>query len=325
MEEERSAEESTLKQQNDSERPATSATLSLGAGLNEGGPETLVPSKFHPGRPGFAGSKLKVAKRSYTAHPIVPAESNDVVSVAKAMHREKFGSRLQKLFEPETEAAIKAMQSGVYVGWRCPEYTWDCIRVGDTSMCFCGHNLTEHKQYEGVKSQAPCSVRECRCRSYAFIPSRPEDVGEFWLQRRPSFDPSKWKAKCRCKHPHTDHCATGLRQCSVQGCRCGQFQSNFLCAACDRHWEEHGTFFDTEDKRVKKGLPHGEEYLPFAEIPRLRNMALTGKGNDSRKYRSLTNGSAPPLAIKDGPKPAQVDNNTPVPFGYQKPKQSPFA
>ena len=29
------------------------------------------------------------------------------------MHREKFGERLQSLFAPETEAAIKALESGM--------------------------------------------------------------------------------------------------------------------------------------------------------------------------------------------------------------------
>ena len=40
--------------------------------------------------------------------------------------------------------------------------------------------------------------------------------------------------------------------------RCGQFESNFLCAACDRHWEDHETYFDTEKSRKEKGLPHGK-------------------------------------------------------------------
>ena len=42
------------------------------------------------------------------------------------------------------------------------------------------------------------------------------------------------------------------------GCGCSQFNSDFLCAACDRHWELHETFFDTEDSRREKGLPVGE-------------------------------------------------------------------
>ena len=32
--------------------------------------------------------------------------------MAEAMHREKFGEKLQNLFAPETEAAIKALESG---------------------------------------------------------------------------------------------------------------------------------------------------------------------------------------------------------------------
>uniref|UniRef100_H2YNM9 Family with sequence similarity 221 member B n=1 Tax=Ciona savignyi TaxID=51511 RepID=H2YNM9_CIOSA len=170
--------------------------------------------------------------------------------------------------------------------------------------------------HPGPKSQAPCAVGECQCRAFAFIPSRPEDVGEFWLQRRKNFDPSTWKAKCRCKHPHTEHAAIGLRSC--RSCRCAQFESNFLCAACDRHWEDHETFFDTEAARMEKGLPHGEEYLPFAEIPQLRNMALTGKTEDSVKYKSITRGRE---VIKPS---APADNNTPVPFGYHKSNANPF-
>lgn len=41
------------------------------------------------------------------------------------------------------------------------------------------------------------------------------------------------------------------------GCGCGHFISNFLCAACDRHWEDHETFFETEDVRAANGLPVG--------------------------------------------------------------------
>lgn len=43
----------------------------------------------------------------------------------------------------------------------------------------------------------------------------------------------------------------------VAGCGCGHFISNFLCAACDKHWEDHETFFETEDVRVANGLPVG--------------------------------------------------------------------
>lgn len=42
------------------------------------------------------------------------------------------------------------------------------------------------------------------------------------------------------------------------GCGCNSFESNFLCAACDRRWEEHETFFETEETRRRGGRPYGE-------------------------------------------------------------------
>ena len=41
-------------------------------------------------------------------------------------------------------------------------------------------------------------------------------------------------------------------------CGCGAFDSNFLCAACDKHWEQHETVFESEADRIDKGLPVGK-------------------------------------------------------------------
>lgn len=38
---------------------------------------------------------------------------------------------------------------GLYIGWRCPHYLWDCFRIGDESRCFCGHLLKEHQIISG--------------------------------------------------------------------------------------------------------------------------------------------------------------------------------
>ncbi|XP_041087208.1 uncharacterized protein LOC121301691 isoform X1 [Polyodon spathula] len=89
----------------------------------------------------------QVVTKGFTIKPIVPAKKSDVLSVAKAMHREKFGERVKELFDPERDAALMAIQTGIYIGWRSPEYSWDCFRVGDASKCFCGHLLNEHKSY----------------------------------------------------------------------------------------------------------------------------------------------------------------------------------
>lgn len=33
------------------------------------------------------------------------------------------------------------------------------------------------------------------------------------MQRRRDFDPSTWRAKCKCKHTHEEHDPTGMRRC----------------------------------------------------------------------------------------------------------------
>ncbi|XP_063143467.1 protein FAM221B isoform X4 [Rattus norvegicus] len=144
---------------------------------------------------------------------------------------------------------------GIYIGWRCPHYLWDCFRIGDESKCFCGHLLKEHQIISDLS--VPCSVSQCRCLMFCFIPSRPEEVGEFWLKKRATFDPKAWRAQCRCKHTHEEHAATGSHPCRHRGCYCNSFESNFLCAACDRRWEEHETFFETEETKRRGKRPYG--------------------------------------------------------------------
>uniref|UniRef100_H0X5L9 Family with sequence similarity 221 member B n=1 Tax=Otolemur garnettii TaxID=30611 RepID=H0X5L9_OTOGA len=193
----------------------------------------------------------------YTGHLVVPVKQAELVGVAKAMHREKFDVQVNHLFQWEKNAALNAIQTGLYIGWRCPHYLWDCFRIGDESKCFCGHLLREHRIISDIS--VPCNVSQCRCLMFCFIPSRPEEVGEFWLTRRATFDPKAWRAQCRCKHSHEEHAATGSHPCRHRDCCCRYFESNFLCAACDRRWEEHETFFETEETRRRGGRPHGTD------------------------------------------------------------------
>ncbi|KAH3741594.1 protein FAM221B-like isoform X2 [Dreissena polymorpha] len=251
------------------------------------GTRNVVP-KSMPGPVAMTKKDGMLVPEGYTMRKIEPAKNYDVESFARAMNPD-FAPRLKKLFEPETEAAVKAQQTGIYIGWRLPEYKFDCQRVNDMSKCFCSHLLGEHAQYTGKSVRVPCVQGGCKCKGFAWVPSRPEDVGEFWMQRRRDFDPSTWRAKCRCKHTHEEHEAAGMRRCKT-GCGCGHFNSNFLCAACDKHWEDHETFFETEQDRVQKGLPVGEMYLPFAEMPHLRNIALTGAEDDDSRYQALVQG-----------------------------------
>ncbi len=111
----------------------------------------------------------------YTKREVIPAEKAELISMARAMNAD-FEPKLRSLFNAECQAATKAIETGLYVGYRCPENTWDCIRVTDTHKCFCGHLLVEHEKYDGKKYMLRCN-QDCKCKRFAFIPSRPEDVG----------------------------------------------------------------------------------------------------------------------------------------------------
>lgn len=48
----------------------------------------------------------------YTSRPVVPAKRAELVDVAKAMHREHFGTQVEYLFQWEKDSALKAIQTG---------------------------------------------------------------------------------------------------------------------------------------------------------------------------------------------------------------------
>ena len=60
---------------------------------------------------------------------------------------------------------------------------------------------------------------------------------EFWFARRKNFDVTTYRVKCKCKHGHDKHDPV-LFKCKEKACGCSAFNSDFLCAACDRHWEK---------------------------------------------------------------------------------------
>lgn len=54
----------------------------------------------------------------------------------------------------------------------------------------------------------------------------------------------------------------------------------------------------------------GEDWLPFAEMPDLRNIALTGEDTDDSRYLALTQGEGS-IPLKSRP----VGNDAPINFG----------
>ncbi|KAI3383238.1 hypothetical protein SNEBB_009196 [Seison nebaliae] len=212
--------------------------------------------------------------RDYHMRKIEIPEKKDVVTLARAFN-ENFEEKTKQLFANEVEAVKEAMRTGIYVGYRCPEFKHDCIRVAPTSKCFCGHYLHQHEKFIKKKNTFKCLENGCKCPAYQFIPQSPEEVGEYWLRKRHGFKPDEYRSKCKCKHPHDKH-DPRIKSCKM--CSCGMFNSAFVCAACDRHWEVHQTFFETETERKREGLPTGEDYIPFNEMPELKDIVWDKNG-----------------------------------------------
>ncbi|KAL6093909.1 hypothetical protein STEG23_026406 [Scotinomys teguina] len=159
--------------------PSSQANVGTSAKEEETGKDelTLGPSNVttaQAAKPEPHANKKEKRVRGYTSRPVVPAKQAEGVNVVKAMPREQFGARVNYLFQWEKESALKAIQTGLYVGWRCPHYLWDCFRIGEESKCFCGHLLKEHQIISDLS--VPCSVSQCRCLVFCFIPSRPEEA-----------------------------------------------------------------------------------------------------------------------------------------------------
>lgn len=183
----------------------------------------------------------------------------------------------RKLLAREEEAAALALETGVYATWRSRAAA--CTRVGPRSLCFCGHVYADHADHAGLLK--PCGhgrraggkATRCRCPGFAFMPSRPEEVGDYWLVKRRGFNVSTWRCKCHCGHTHEEH-DPKTRRC--RSCGCGAFRSNFLCVVCDKHWEDHETVFENEQERRAAGLPVGADFLPLASTPDIRQAVLPG-------------------------------------------------
>ena len=85
-------------------------------------------------------------------------------------------------------------------------------------------------------------------------------------------------------------------QSSCSLCGCSNFDSNFLCLICDKHWEEHETVFETREERVAMGFPVGGDFIPLSEVPGLQKEVFGGSGSG---------GGAPEALLESGAISAQ--------------------
>ncbi|KAG1660177.1 hypothetical protein FOA52_005277 [Chlamydomonas sp. UWO 241] len=178
------------------------------------------------------------------------------------------------MLDLEAAAADAAIQSGMYATWRSMATGTDCTRVGPGARCFCGHPFKEHN-FVSKKAIAPrCGA--CACARFAFVPQRPEEVGDWHQPRRKGFNVHTWRAKCRCGHAHDAHDPGSSRRC--HSCGCGMFESNFACLVCDRKWEDHETLFETTQERIEGGRTVGDAFRPLSDDADLRGLVFPGQG-----------------------------------------------
>lgn len=211
----------------------------------------------------------------------------------------------KKMLNKENEAAMLALEKGVYVVWRCiPDRVGGgymqttnhhfregtstthgahamlsganddfCTRVGYRSVCFCGHNLACHtmpavggKGGKGGKGGADSTpCGEAGCGC-----------------RRYQYIPNcpeeigegwlsrrkDWDAKqwsAKCR------CGHGAKHhhagtFACRDCGCAQFASHFLCVVCDQPWEAHETVVETEAERLSAGRPVREDFFPLSGV-----------------------------------------------------------
>ncbi len=179
------------------------------------------------------------------------------------------------MLQNEKRAAEEAIANDLYVTWRSTQGRLrgqDCTRVGPNSACFCGHAYREHE--ENISRYSfKCLSAGCNCVQYNYIPTRPEECGEYWLVRRKDFDVRTYKAKCKCKHSHLEHDAKS-KQCRARGCSCFAFTSAFLCVACDEHSETHETVWARGAERRAQDRDVGDDYLPLNSMPQVAKLVF---------------------------------------------------
>ena len=170
------------------------------------------------------------------------------------------------MMRAEMRAAEEAIASKIYITWRSELTGADCCRVGSMSRCFCGRTLKEHAPINPRNPQPPpCAATGCK--RFEYVPSRPEEVGMWWLPRRKGFDVRKWRAPCKCQHGHDEHDPV-TRRCKSSGCKA--FDSAYQCIGCDGKQCDHTTVFELEAERVQEKRDVGAKFMPLADTPELQ-------------------------------------------------------
>ena len=175
----------------------------------------------------------------------------------------------QGMMDNERLHAQEAIESGIYVTWSTISQggkTVECFRVGSNSMCICGHTFPCHDKIL-TKKKFCNKCNKCKCKAFKYIPVYPVEIGEYWIPFQKNFSYNTYKVKCKCKHTWSEHDGSGYLNCKK--CGCGEFNSAFCCAVCNKFWQDHEMSYETEDERKMNGKPVREDFIPFNEMPEM--------------------------------------------------------
>mmetsp|Transcript_37592 Transcript_37592/g.49541 ORF Transcript_37592/g.49541 Transcript_37592/m.49541 type:complete len:350 (+) Transcript_37592:240-1289(+) len=199
--------------------------------------------------------------------------------ISSAISRYGVAPGARWMMEAEMEAAQLAIESGVYAVWRSLKNGQDCTRIGNRHRCFCGHSYGDHKFATKKSRHQACLA--CGCKRFEVVPTRPEEIGAWWLPRRKNFDVRSWRPKCKCSHSHEDH-DPNIRSCKL--CVCNLFNSDYCCLNCDGLQEEHEVVFESEEERVQTGRPVLEAFFPLSETPHIQHQVFSEEGKKDGPY-----------------------------------------
>ena len=284
---------------------------------------------------GSQGEDLAPSLHIPAGTPLTPTQTKALASIERAVRTFGPAPGAAAMLTHEDEAAVIAAQTGRYVTWRSLKDGQDCCRVGPSARCFCGYTFEEHAG-DGL---GRCSQSDS-CTRFLYMPSRPEEVGEWWLPRRKGFNVHHWRAKCQCGHGHNMHTAVQGGRCRGRvappvkaaaprrrienhghpnpnqnpkalaesegrpcGCRC--FVSAFRCVVCESSWEDHELVVETEAERRAQGREVRDAYRPLAAAPSIREAVF---GDDSR--RALPDPSSLEAALRPAWRPSPDDDQS---------------
>lgn len=137
----------------------------------------------------------------------------DISSIEHGITTYGLAPNSSMILSNEIKAAKESIHNGIYITF-IPKETYQltslasdeirngtgqCCRISSTSLCICGHDLHNHHDVKSFKNNGYIKPPQCnlcsnlRCKGYNYIPSLPEECGQWWLSRRKDFDIKQWR------------------------------------------------------------------------------------------------------------------------------------